>query len=127
MTGAESTLMAPTLLTSKANVVEWPTRLPPNVVLTARLAGQLVSSTTTSRSFVSGRTSIRTPATRFEGLLTVQPFWVYQPSGDFGSSGGARGGEWALQAQEAQEAQGVVARDNDTVGGCTSSRIQRDP
>lgn len=75
LTTATNTARA--VLTSRSNVVEYPTTLPPGSALTARLGDTSTPRCVGCQSVVTvtDHSAIRVPPTLADGLLVVQPFW----------------------------------------------------
>ena len=68
------------LLSTEANVVEWPRPIPRGATLTARLGERWIRGKL-QWSRLTGRTSIRVPATGMCGVLVIQPFWMNDSDG----------------------------------------------
>jgi len=68
------------LLSTEANVVEWPRPIPRGATLTARLGERWIRGQL-QWSRLTGRTSIRVPATGMSGVLVIQPFWMNDSDG----------------------------------------------
>ena len=68
------------LLSTEANVVEWPRPIPRGATLTARLGERWIKGKL-QWSRLTGRTSIRVPATGMCGVLVIQPFWMNDSDG----------------------------------------------
>ena len=68
------------LLSTEANVVEWPRPIPRGAALTARLGERWIRGQL-QWSRLTGRTSIRVPATGMCGVLVIQPFWMNDSDG----------------------------------------------
>ena len=68
------------LLSTEANVVEWPRPIPRGATLTARLGERWIRGQL-QWSRLTGRTSIRVPATGMCGVLVIQPFWMNDSDG----------------------------------------------
>ena len=68
------------LLSTEANVVEWPRPIPRGAALTARLGERWIQGQL-QWSRLTGRTSIRVPATGMCGVLVIQPFWMNDSDG----------------------------------------------